>query len=102
MNIFYIHEYSVLLLIRYIIIDFHQCRFKLSVEMESSRDVTLMDSKPNPKQGLQGLIKEFNVHGIMNTSGLLKMASRFLQETQGICDSMNRPKTECIIIITFY
>ena len=48
-----------------------------------------------------------NVHGIMNTSGLVQNNSGFtltLQETQSIHDSMNIPKIEFItyIYILYY
>ena len=39
----------------------------------------------------------WNVHGIMNTSGLLQ--SNTLQETRSIHDSMNIPKIEIITYI---
>ena len=38
-----------------------------------------------------------NVHGIMNTSGLLQMLT--LQETRSILDSMNNPKIESFAYI---
>ena len=41
----------------------------------------------------------WNVHGIMNTSGLLQSFALTLQETQSIHDSMNIPKTEFIAYI---
>ena len=37
----------------------------------------------------------WNVHGIINTSGLL-------QETRSIHNSMNRPKLNLFLIFTFY
>ena len=46
----------------------------------------------------------WNVHGIMNTSGLLQSKLLTLQETQSIHDSMNIPKIEFItyIYILYY
>ena len=57
------------------------------------------------------LINEFNfwnVHGIMNTSGLMqskwsrKGFTLTLQETRSIHDSMNIPKMNLLLIFTFY
>ena len=47
----------------------------------------------------------WNVHGIMNTRGLLQSKwspSLTLQETRSIHDSMNRPKLNLLLIFTFY
>ena len=52
-----------------------------------------------PENRLQYLRNEFNfqnVHGIMNTSGLLRSSKGTFQETRGIHDSMNIPKIEFI------
>ena len=45
---------------------------------------------------LRNKFKFWNVHGIMNTSGLLQST---LQETRSIHDSMNIPKIEFIAYI---
>ena len=50
---------------------------------------------------------EFNfwkVHGIMNSSGLLQSEreARTLQETGSIHDSMNLPKLNLLLWLTFY
>ena len=57
---------------------------------------------------LRNEINFWKAHGILNTSGLLQskalphVITLTLQETQRIHDSMNLPKIEFLLILTFF
>ena len=58
--------------------------------------------KVSERKYLRNEFDFWNVHRIMNTSGLLHLVSEAtltLQETQSTLDSMNIPKIECIAYI---